>query len=187
MASVLIVIACLISLSLETKSDNSFVTVACQKPDMVVQYGTSTLLDCVVKTDMLNVVIEIVTWKRNGVTVLSFFDKNVKPRDPSYTFAKSTWNDSNMNVSLLITNTVLSHDGEYHCDVVTDSGLAKTKVQLTVKANYSKPVIYSDPEKIISDKDFTLTCQTHGGYPKGDLRWIVNDEAWKKKTISKGQ
>uniref|UniRef100_A0A8C6SY93 Ig-like domain-containing protein n=1 Tax=Neogobius melanostomus TaxID=47308 RepID=A0A8C6SY93_9GOBI len=184
MASVGIIVTCLLSsLILEAKSQN-FVTVECQKSEIVAQYGTSTLLDCVVQNNKGDPTeIELVTWKLNKTKVLSF-DNNETEQKPGFQFAiRSPWNPSNMNVSLLITDTNLSHAGDYSCSVLTVSGTGKSNVHLTVKSNYSKPVIDTDPEKITPDKGFTLTCKAHGGFPEGYIRWVVNDAEWKNQPV----
>lgn len=184
MASVGIIFMCLILiyLTLEAQSEGEskkFIKVVCQNQTVVAQFGTNTLLDCVVQTNDKHSVIEFVTWTQNDV-VLSY-DGNFQNYDSSYQFAKSdTWNKTNMNVSLLITNTKLSHAGEYECEVMTDTGTGKSKVHLIVKSNYSKPVIEPDTEKITRDKGFTLTCEAHGGFPQGSIRWLVNDDVWRK-------
>lgn len=171
-------VSCLLfcSLTLEAESQR-IVNIKCQS-SVVAQYGTSTLLNCVVKS---NSPIIFVSWKFHGDSVLTFYN-GVVESDPDYQFAESLWTGSNMNVSLLIKNTTLSHDGIYTCDVVASGGDAPTaKLDVTVKSNYSKPMIDSNPEKISPDKDFTLTCKSHGGFPEGDIKWMVNDVAWMKK------
>lgn len=50
-------------------------------------------------------------------------------------------------------------------------------------AKYSEPIISSIPEKITPGSNGELTCETHGGYPKGDIRWFVNDNTdWTKSS-----
>uniref|UniRef100_A0A3B3Z991 Ig-like domain-containing protein n=1 Tax=Periophthalmus magnuspinnatus TaxID=409849 RepID=A0A3B3Z991_9GOBI len=157
-----------------------FINVVCQKSEVVAQFGSNTLLDCVVRPNDTSdsVQIEKVTWKLNGAPVLEFFRGKQKLQTPGFQFASGPFTASNMNVSLLITNTNLSHVGEYQCDVVTDIGDDKKEVHLEVRATYSKPQIKSDPEKINPDKSFTLTCTALGGFPKGDIRWVVGDLPW---------
>ncbi|XP_055079360.1 uncharacterized protein LOC117375335 isoform X2 [Periophthalmus magnuspinnatus] len=185
MASSGLVLSCLffISLALEAESESQtfFVKVVCQKSEVVAQFGSNTLLDCVVQsqtsiTETLEIVM--VTWTLNGAPVLEFFRGKQKPQTPGFQFASGPFTASNMNVSLLITDTNLTHAGEYECEILTDSGENKEKVHLDVRANYSKPQIKSDPEEIDPDKSFTLTCTALGGFPKGDIRWVVGDLPW---------
>lgn len=181
MASVRFILSCLLvsSLKLEAQSE-SFVTVDCQKQNVIAQYGTSTLLECVIQPHKEDTMIEYITWTKNNAAVLTYGDGKFHSDDPNFQLAKSsTWTSSNMNVSLLIANTILSHTGEYLCQVVTDRGDGKSSIHLTVKSNYSKPTIDLDREKITPDKDFTLTCKAQGGFPLGDIRWVVDDVAWK--------
>lgn len=166
------------SITLEAESQN-FANVECQS-SVVAQYGTSTLLNCVVKINVQKVAtISFVSWELHEVRVLTFYE-TVKA-DPNFEFAERSWTPSNMNVSLLIKNTTLSHAGEYKCKVLTNVEAPSATLDVTVKSNYSKPTIASHPEKISPDKDFTLTCESRGGFPKGDIKWVVNDVAWKMK------
>lgn len=182
MAFIVIAVSCFLISSLisEAKSQN-FVTVACPKSKIVAQYGTSTLLECVVQTNESNTKIESVSWTLNKTPIFFFNEERIQYKAPNFQLALgSHWDGSNMNVSLLITNTNLSHAGNYVCSVLADDGKAEANVHLEVKSNYSKPMIYSDPKKIIPDKDFTLTCEAHGGFPKGDIRWVINGKDWMK-------
>lgn len=190
MASIRTVSLCLLlsSLMRDAISAGKFVEIICSESEIEAYFGTSTLLDCVVESKKYsNVKVEAFTWKLNKTPVLNFLDGRDDPKDPRFQLAKSPWEKSNMNVSLLITNTNLSHTGVYHCTVVTSRGDDETEVHLTVKAHYSEPIILSDPEpdKITDDKGFTLTCETHGGFPQGHIRWLVNDDEWKNKPEEK--
>ncbi|XP_055079425.1 uncharacterized protein LOC129456425 isoform X2 [Periophthalmus magnuspinnatus] len=180
MASSGLVLSCLFFISLALGAKSGFVKVVCQKSEVVAQFGSNTLLDCVVRPNDASDSVQIkkVTWKLNGEPVLELRGEE-KLHTPGFQFASGPFTASNMNVSLLITNTNWSHVGEYQCDVVTDIGDDKKEVHLDVRANYSKPQIKSDPEKINPDKSFTLTCTALGGFPKGDIRWVVGDLPWK--------
>ncbi|XP_055081732.1 uncharacterized protein LOC129456700 [Periophthalmus magnuspinnatus] len=181
MASSGLVLSCLFFISLALEAESVFVKVVCQKSEVVAQFGSNTLLDCVVQsqtsiTETLEIVM--VTWTLNGAPVLEFFRGKQKLQTPGFQFASGPFTASNTNVSLLITDTNLTHAGEYECEILTDSGENKEKVHLDVRATYSKPQIKSDPEKINRDKSFTLTCTALGGFPKGDIRWVVGDLPW---------
>lgn len=195
MASIGTLISCLVvmSLFLEAKSQiESFVKVDC-KSSVVGHYGTDTVLECVIRTQkhITDTKIVAVTWKFNGQdTPVLFFHERSTRNLPGFQFAEASWGDRNMNVSLRITKTKLSHAGEYKCSVMTDRGDGDSKVQLSVQADYTKTKIKSSPEKIIANDGFNLTCETYGGYPKGDLRWVVDDQPWKvnpKVDVTKGE
>ncbi|XP_020794193.2 CD276 antigen isoform X2 [Boleophthalmus pectinirostris] len=184
MASSGILLLCLFIFSrvLGAQTGEVFVTVTCQKPEIVAQYGSSTLLDCNVQanskiTEPIKIVV--LTWKFNGSALVNFFDGSLKKED-GFQLASRSWSGSNQNVSLLITQTTLAHDGEYEVDVVTNAGRNRAKVNVEVKSNYSTPEIRSDPEKINPDKSFSLTCTALGGYPKGNIRWKVDSYEWLK-------
>lgn len=42
-------------------------------------------------------------------------------------------------------------------------------------AKYNEPTVSFIPEKIHQGTGGTLTCNSIGGYPKGELRWFVED------------
>ncbi|XP_028455743.1 CD276 antigen homolog isoform X2 [Perca flavescens] len=160
-----------------------FVNVKCQA-EKVGQYGQQSLLQCVVETtqDVVNPEIRVVTWKKEGRPLLVFHGEKNKPQ-PGYSFAEPSWNKRNMNVSLLITNTAVEHEGVYKCTVMTDSGDGEGSTSLKVTAKYNKPTIHSNPEKITLNTDVTLMCNSDGGYPKGQLRWFdEHNTEWTKSS-----
>ncbi|XP_037621343.1 cell surface glycoprotein CD200 receptor 1 isoform X1 [Sebastes umbrosus] len=155
-------------------AEAAFINVEC-KDEKVGQYGQQTLLECVVKTLQNDVEIRVVTWKKKDQKdqrPLLLFNRGLPEPKPGYSFAEPSWNVRNMNVSLLITNTAVEHQGDYTCMVITDSGDGSSSISLKVTAKYNKPTLRSNPEKITPNADVTLTCESKGGYPKGELRWF---------------
>ncbi|XP_067436928.1 CD276 antigen homolog isoform X2 [Thunnus thynnus] len=163
----------------------SFVKVEC-KTGNVGQYGQQSMLDCVVKPaeEIKEPKILVVIWRKKGSEdALLVFYKGETTLQLGYKFAESSWNDRNMNISLLITNTTMVDSGDYKCSVFTDSGDdEKTETSLRVTAKYNKPTIRSIPENITRREDVTLSCSSVGGYPEGQLRWF--DEHNKEWTAS---
>ncbi|KAK9540020.1 hypothetical protein VZT92_002496 [Zoarces viviparus] len=142
------------------------------KAENLGQYGQQSLLECVINAPHDDTEILVVTWKKASRPLLVFHKGDLK-EEPGYSFAEPSWNIRNMNVSLLITNTAVEHDGLYECMVVTDRGRDKNNtISLKVTAKYSKPTILSNPEAITLDTDGTLTCKSDSGYPGGKLRWF---------------
>ncbi|XP_067436947.1 CD276 antigen homolog isoform X3 [Thunnus thynnus] len=166
----------------------TFVKVEC-KTGNVGQYGQQSMLDCVVTTteEIKDPKITVVAWKKKGSEdaldeTLLVFHKGETTGQPGYRFAESSWNDRNMNISLLITNTTMVNSGDYKCSVMTDGGDDITETSLGVTAKYNKPTIRSIPENITRREDVTLSCSSVGGYPEGQLRWF--DEHNKEWTAS---
>lgn len=146
----------------------------------VGHYGQQSLLECVIKTSTVakDATIRVVTWKKltypedeDGLPLV-VFAKGELNKKSGYKFAEPSWDKTNMNVSLLITNTTVAHDGYYKCMVITDSGDDSMVTTLKVQARYSVPTVRSIPEKIIQNTDSTLVCESRGGYPNGTLRWF---------------
>ncbi|XP_067436246.1 butyrophilin subfamily 1 member A1 isoform X2 [Thunnus thynnus] len=174
MASVGILLLFFIVIRAQTEG-KSFVKVEC-KTGNVGQYGQQSMLDCVVTTaeEVKDPKILTVTWKKKGSEDnLLFFHRGETKVQPGYRFAESSWNDKNMNISLLITNTTMVNNGDYTCLVMTDSGDdEETVTSLGVTAKYNKPTIRSIPVNITGREDVTLICSSVGGYPEGKLRWF---------------
>uniref|UniRef100_A0A668TIB3 Ig-like domain-containing protein n=1 Tax=Oreochromis aureus TaxID=47969 RepID=A0A668TIB3_OREAU len=154
------------------------------KTKNVGHYGQQSLLECVVKTstDAPDPTIRTVAWKKltspedEGDLVLGFNRGKWDRPKRGYRFADPSWDKKNMNVSLLITNTAVADDGDYECIVITDSGDDNVVTTLKVQARYSVPTVHSIPEKIVPNTDSTLICESHGGYPKGTLRWFDEEK-----------
>lgn len=115
-------------------SSTAFLNVEC-KDEKVGQYGQQTLLECVVKTLQNDVEIRVVTWKKKDQKdqrPLLLVNRGLPEPKPGYSFAEPFWNVRNMNVSLLITNTAVEHQGDYTCMVMTDSGDGSSSISLKV-------------------------------------------------------
>ncbi|XP_071399800.1 CD276 antigen isoform X2 [Centroberyx affinis] len=162
----------------------SFINVEC-KADNCGQYGQPSMLDCVVKTapEAADAKILVVTWKKDGV-VLAVFNRGVRTEEPRFRFAKPFWDDNHMNVSLLITTTKTTDIGSYECSVITDSGGHFTSTSLRVTAKYNTPTVTSHPAKNIPpNTDVTLVCNSDGGYPEGELRWLdEHNQDWTRSS-----
>ncbi|XP_030583363.1 leucine-rich repeat-containing protein 4C isoform X1 [Archocentrus centrarchus] len=159
-----------------------FVKVECKTKNLG-HYGQQSLLECVVQTskDVQDPVIRVVAWKKlsspgdeDGKIMLAY-SKRSSQTTQGYRFAEPSWNERNMNVSLLITNTAVTDEGLYSCMVITDSGDHTSFTTLNVQAKYSIPTILFSSEKIVPNSFSTLTCESVGGYPEGKLRWFDKD------------
>lgn len=153
------------------------------KAETLGQFGQRSMLECVIKTPK-DTVIRVVTWKIDGRPLLVFNEGKLTKPQPGYSFADPSWNATNMNVSLLIDNTTVKHEGKYECMVMTDSGDGDGSISLKVTAKYSKPTIRSDA-KAKPQTYVTLTCDSDGGFPEGELRWFDKHE--KEQTATQVQ
>ncbi|XP_028264569.1 uncharacterized protein LOC114437826 isoform X2 [Parambassis ranga] len=171
-------------------AESSFAQVKCSAKN-VGYYGHQSLLECAVQTspDASDAKIRGVTWRKGDEPLLVFHNGKFLKEQPGYMFAEPSWNENNMNVSMIITNTTVAHDGLYSCDVITSKGLPEKKyTRLEVQAKYSVPSVTSNPEKIIPNTRSSLICESHGGYPKGQLRWFDDSRAdWSKSAEMKVQ
>uniref|UniRef100_UPI0037E94230 CD276 antigen isoform X2 n=1 Tax=Semicossyphus pulcher TaxID=241346 RepID=UPI0037E94230 len=153
---------------------SSFVEVQC-KAETVGLNDQQSLLDCVIHhtEDVQDPTIRVVTWSKVGVDEpILFFNRGAFDPSPGYAFAEPSWNNKNLNVSLLIHKTSVKDEGVYTCYVNTDCGSVNGYTSLEVTAKYNKPTIKPDHEGINLS---TLTCEATGGYPEGQLRWFDKD------------
>lgn len=160
---------------------NPFVKVEC-KTENIGEHDHQSLLECTVRTtkEVAGAVIRVVTWTKEGIEdPLLVFNRGEFHWEPGYRFAEPSWNENNMNISLLIAKTAVTDNGDYTCEVITDSGEDTDDTSLAVKATYSDPTIRSIPEKISEDADNDLICNADGGYPEGQIRWFgEHDVDW---------
>lgn len=112
------------------------------KTEQVGQYGQNSMLQCLVKTseDVKDPEISMVTWKKLGTeeSVLSYSYGNLKVL-PRFSFAVSSWDKRNMNVSLLITDTDINDEDSYTCQVLVSAGFDTGKTHLKVTGECCAP------------------------------------------------
>ncbi|XP_055758774.1 uncharacterized protein LOC129836505 isoform X2 [Salvelinus fontinalis] len=153
-------------------SSESFVKLECKEEYHGV-YGQQSLLECIVKA-VQSVTILTVTWKRvGGDAILLEYHKHENASALGYKFAMPSWNNKNMNVSLLLTNTKMADKGVYECMVNTDRGDTTATISLSVTAKYKTPTMSSIPETNIKENtDVTIFCNSTGGYQTGLIWWF---------------
>lgn len=73
-----------------------------------------------------------VSWRKKGTKqpLVHFYGKMMQL--PGYSFAEPSWNNKNMNMSLLISNTSVQDEGTYNCDLMLDSGAISANTRLRV-------------------------------------------------------
>ncbi|KAJ8001923.1 hypothetical protein DPEC_G00174450 [Dallia pectoralis] len=103
--------------------------------------GEQTLLEYMFtpKDDRAMHTILIVAWNKvgTGETVLEYNNNRITSA-PGFQFAVPDWNDTNYNVSMLLTNTKMTDMGKYKCQVYTDMGpayVATATISLIVTDN----------------------------------------------------
>lgn len=114
-------------------SYTEFVQVKCNS-ETTGPYGLQSLLECVVHVtaEVSNPEIRVVVWKKIGADEPVLVFHRTPKEKKNYGFAEPSWNNKNMNVSLLITNTAVKHEGNYECMVITNSGDAKGNINFKV-------------------------------------------------------
>lgn len=101
-------------------------------------YGQDSLLQCVVKTssEVNNLKIRSVKWTRfppgddKSEVVLHFYYGETNKMD-GYSLATPHWDDTNKNVSLLISKATAKHAGHYECEVETSAGTANNEISIS--------------------------------------------------------
>nr|XP_023647737.1 T-lymphocyte activation antigen CD80-like [Paramormyrops kingsleyae]XP_023647738.1 T-lymphocyte activation antigen CD80-like [Paramormyrops kingsleyae]XP_023647739.1 T-lymphocyte activation antigen CD80-like [Paramormyrops kingsleyae]XP_023647740.1 T-lymphocyte activation antigen CD80-like [Paramormyrops kingsleyae] len=150
----------------------AMVQLNCQHENLGISRQNS-MINCSVKgAEASDVDIGVVIWKKDQSTVLMYYSKTIKTNDPRFQFAEQNWDTRNRNVSLLVTDTRLVDEGQYQCQVITDSGEAEEYTSLKVHARYSKPVMSSIPKNDIRENmRVEIFCNASGGYPAGVIHW----------------
>nr|XP_029138483.1 neural cell adhesion molecule 2-like isoform X1 [Labrus bergylta] len=167
--------------SIGSSQGYAFVEIHC-KTQNIGQYEQESRLDCVIHYSERDVVdvedpeIMVVIWRKEGVEepVLKYNHGKLTSL-PGYSFAEPSWNNKNVNVSLLIHKTAVKDEGVYTCYVFTNSGFNKNQTRLSVTAKYGVPTIQPQPQDIDLNTDGSLTCKSTG-YPKGRLSWFDKDD-----------
>ncbi|XP_045073171.1 uncharacterized protein LOC123486052 isoform X2 [Coregonus clupeaformis] len=158
-------------------SSETFVKLEC-KTEYHGVYGQQSIVECIVKPVVENVTIIMVTWKRVGAAAkaaanLLEYHTDKMNAIPGFKFAEPSWNKTNMNVSLLLTNTKMADNGEYECEVETDVGPAKATPNLSVTSKYKTPTMSSFPDTNIHENtNVTIYCNSTGGHQKGLILWF---------------
>nr|XP_046165867.1 uncharacterized protein LOC124002486 isoform X3 [Oncorhynchus gorbuscha] len=157
--------------------ESAFVKLEC-KTEYHGVYGQQLILGCIVKPVVVDVTIITVTWKRMGAADkadanLLEYHKEKRELTPGFKFAEPSWNKTNMNVSLLLTNTKMADKGQYECMVTTDVGIATATISLSVTAKYKTPTMSCLPETNIKENtDVTIFCNSTGGHQTGLIWWF---------------
>ncbi|XP_078022744.1 sialoadhesin-like [Epinephelus lanceolatus] len=140
----------------------------------VGEIGQQSLLECVVKPTQgaADPTIRVVTWRKVGdERPLLVFHRGQTELQPGYKFAEPSWNVINLNVSLLITNTAVEHEGVYTCMVITDSSSNSDHTSLKVTASLSAPSVSVSPSaEIVEGGPVTLTCSSDAN-PAAAYTW----------------
>lgn len=103
-------------------------------PEVKAQYGQTSVLECSISTSngVQDPKITWLAWEKEGVEKpLLLYKKGILEAQPGYSFASPSWNTS-MDVSLLIANTTLQHEGEYKFGVSVNTHDGEETSSLTV-------------------------------------------------------
>lgn len=83
------------------------------------------MLKCMVETseEVTDPQIRFVVWKKEeSEEEVLVYERGKTTNLQGYEFAEASWNNRNMNISLLITDTTVKDEGVYTCSVMTNSG-----------------------------------------------------------------
>jgi len=111
------------------------------RAENVGKYGQQSLLECVYKPseEAEDGQLIWVLWKKEGGEDILFFHKGETTGESRYSFAEPSWNTTNRNVSLLITNTSVKDEGEYTCEMETERGHGTKETRLRVTGETLQP------------------------------------------------
>uniref|UniRef100_A0A6J0V0P9 T-lymphocyte activation antigen CD86-like isoform X1 n=1 Tax=Pogona vitticeps TaxID=103695 RepID=A0A6J0V0P9_9SAUR len=84
------------------------------------------------------------------------------------------------NLTLSIFSVKVSDERTYECIIIKDVLVSKSRVDLSVVADFSKPIINEKPLNACGPVWLTLTCTSDGGYPRPMMLGSINNntETW---------
>lgn len=106
-------------------------------PDINGQHGQPSVLSCKINTsaEVENPRIVWLSWTKSagksGPEKLLLYNNAELTAMPGYSFVHEAWKQS-LDVSLLIADTTVRHEGDYVCQVVVNSGSAESRSRLRV-------------------------------------------------------
>ncbi|CAL8350933.1 unnamed protein product [Boreogadus saida] len=133
---------CLLFLTLfriTSGSDCSFVALECNKHSHG-RLGQQSLLECIVKEKGPIVRVITIIWSKGRTPLIEYKGGNFTSKQ-GFTLAEPSWNETNMNVSMLLNNTMKADIGNYTCIVNTNRGLCRNSTTLDLPAIGSSPTI----------------------------------------------
>lgn len=86
--------------------------------------GTTLILRC----NNLNIMLNQLTWKKNGIALFSFIPK----QPPHISPEAAHLNISMSEHTLIIESAHVSHTGNYTCETATDAGALEKKWELII-------------------------------------------------------
>ncbi|KAJ7320424.1 hypothetical protein JRQ81_019935 [Phrynocephalus forsythii] len=94
--------------------------------------------------------------------------------DPLYK-NRTKMNEENFTLSIFPVK--LSDECTYECVILKEELITKLPVALSVVADFSKPIIQAERHSNVCGSEWlTLTCSSHGGYPRPRMVGSINNE-----------
>ncbi|XP_056441673.1 jupiter microtubule associated homolog 1a isoform X2 [Gadus chalcogrammus] len=123
--------------------------------------GQQSLLECIVKGTVPIERVTEIRWSY-GTTRLIIYQDGKLTSKQGFTLAEPSWNETNMNVSMLLNKTMKADIGNYTCIVNTNRGICRNSTTLDLSAIDSSPTI-GVTESL--QKFSTLSCNDGGCDP----------------------
>ncbi|CAL8274596.1 unnamed protein product [Gadus morhua 'NCC'] len=123
--------------------------------------GQQSLLECIVKGTVPIERVTAISWSI-GTTRLIEYQDGIFTSKQGFTLAEPSWNETNMNVSMLLNKSMKADIGNYECTVNTNRGICSNSTTLDLSAIDSRPTI-GVTESL--QKFSTLSCNDGGCDP----------------------
>ena len=81
--------------------------------------------------------VELIVWKKDGAALIQYKRGVDLKSKPGFTLAEPRWNETNLNVSLLVANTMMADIGRYRCMVLTNRGPCESTTSLGLSGGSS--------------------------------------------------
>ncbi|XP_051986986.1 uncharacterized protein LOC127646991 isoform X2 [Xyrauchen texanus] len=167
MASVMVVVLAVVCPFIPTvKPSEALWKLECQSTVGIV--GQTTVIKCHIKySGDIDVVGVALTNVKQDKPVFQHLIKKTPSGDPRFSLV-----NQEKDLSLQLSDTMFSDEGEYEYYVATNIGEKTAKLSISVTAKYKDPITSSLPENITDGGPVDLYCNATDGYPAGTIHWF---------------
>ncbi|KAI0987353.1 hypothetical protein GJ496_001425 [Pomphorhynchus laevis] len=91
--------------------------------------------------------------------------------------------NKNGNYTLTFLNITEPRNGTYTCRMCNDN-IEYSSFDVIVLSPPSNPIIKTNPLRVLENQQLELTCESHGGNPAPEFKWLTLNKSFKEVSIS---
>ncbi|XP_051986979.1 uncharacterized protein zgc:174863 isoform X4 [Xyrauchen texanus] len=167
MASVFVMVLAVVCLVIPTVVHTEALwNLECQPTVGIV--GQTTVIRCHIKYSGDIKVVGVALKKvKQDKTVFQHLIKETPLGDPRFSLV-----NQGKALSLQLSDTIFSDEGEYECYVTTNIGEKMAKLSISITAKYRDLLTSSWPVNVTDGGPVDLYCNATDGYPAGTIHWF---------------